>query len=138
MIRKTLAGILLGANLIFNSCENYEKPQTKTTQKTQESPEDTLLKTAGNFYYSGDYELAKKDFQKYLEIKTQKNDSLGIAKAFQGMGMVFAKQGNYNSSSEYYINSLKIYLLKSVRVPSFFTQQMLPVLDEISLHPKGQ
>jgi len=68
MIRKTLAGILLGANLIFNSCENYEKPQTKTTQKTQESPEDTLLKTAGNFYYSGDYELAKKTYSNFLEI----------------------------------------------------------------------
>ena len=34
MLKKTLAGILLGANLIFNSCENYEKPQTKTIKET--------------------------------------------------------------------------------------------------------
>ena len=122
MIRKTLAGILLGANLIFNSCENYEKPQTKTTQKTQESPEDTLLKTAGNFYYSGDYELAKKTYSNFLEIKTQKNDSLGIAKAFQNIGMVFEAQGNYNKVSEYYINSLKIYenLKDSSRISNIY------------------
>ena len=127
MIGKTLTAILLGTNLIFNSCENYKKPQTKTIQETQIFPEgspegtagssfeesslgeDTLLKAAGKYFHQGDYELAKKTYSNFLEIKTQKNDSLGIAKAFQGIGMVFAKQGNYNRSSEYYINSLKIY-----------------------------
>ena len=48
MIRKTLAGILLGANLIFNSCENYEKPQTKTIQETG-SPEFVKIDSPKEF-----------------------------------------------------------------------------------------
>jgi len=97
------------SNLFFNFSCNYEKPQTKTIQEKQKSSEDTLTNNAIEHYYKGNYELAKKNFQKYLEIKTLKKDSLGIAKAFQNIGMVFETQGDYDKSSEYYINSLKIY-----------------------------
>ena len=64
---KNLATLLVSAglvgNLFFNSC-NYEKPKTKQIENKQISPEDTLLKTAGNFYYKGEYELAKENYSK--------------------------------------------------------------------------
>jgi len=108
MIKKTLAGILLGANLIFNSCENYEKPQTNKIIEKQ-FPEDTLTNKAIEHYSKGEYELAKKDFQKYLEIKTQKNDSSGIARGLNNLALVLEVQGNYEKASENYTNALKIY-----------------------------
>src|SRR3989344_9366806 len=111
-MKKSLANILIGAglvgNLLFNSSCNYEKPQTKTTQKTS-SPEDTLLKKGANFYYKGDYNSAKKIYSEFLEIKTQKNDSLGIAKGFNNLGLIFNVQGNYNEAIKYTLNALNIY-----------------------------
>ncbi len=108
MIKKTLAGILLGANLIFNSCENYEKPQTNKIIEKQ-FPEDTLTNKAIEHYSKGEYELAKKDFQKYLEIKTQKNDNQGIANGFNNLAIVLNIQGKYNEAVTNYTNALKIY-----------------------------
>src|SRR3989344_4459381 len=119
-MKKTLTNILIGTslagNLIFNSSCNYEKPKTEQIQEKspEGSPEsslgeDTLLKTAANFFYKGDYNSAKKIYSDFLEIKKNKNDSLGIAKGFQGLGLIFYSQGDYNKSSEYYITSLKIY-----------------------------
>ena len=124
-MKKTLTNILIGTSLVssllFNSSCNYEKPKTEQIQeKSQEGTavssfeesslgEDTLLKTAANFYYKGDYNSAKKIYSDFLEIKKNKNDSLGIAKGFQGLGLIFYSQGDYNKSSEYYITSLKIY-----------------------------
>ena len=85
-MKKTLTNLLIGASLVgcllFNpSCE---KSQTKQIEK-QKYSEDTLLKTAGNYYYKGEYNSAKEIYSKYLEIKKNKNDSLGIAKGFQNL-----------------------------------------------------
>ncbi|MDP2672264.1 MAG: tetratricopeptide repeat protein [Nanoarchaeota archaeon] len=57
----------------------------------------------------GNYELAKKDFSKFLEIKKEEKDSLGIADGLYSLGMVFAAQGNYNGAVKNYTNALKIY-----------------------------
>ncbi len=112
MVRKTLTNILIGASLIgnlsFNSSCNYEKPKTKQIEK-QTFSEDTLTNKAIEYYYKGNYELAKNNFQKYLEIKTSKNDSQGIANGFNNLGLVLSAQGKYNEATENYTNALKIY-----------------------------
>ena len=93
-MKKTLTNILIGTSLVssllFNSSCNYEKPKTEQIQeKSQEGTavssfeesslgEDTLLKTAANFFYKGDYNSAKKIYSEFLETKKNKNDSLGI------------------------------------------------------------
>ena len=100
-MKKSLTNLLVGtsliSNLFFNSCK-YEKNSENQIQEQKISPEgspesslgeDTLLKTAGNYYYKGDYNSAKENYSKYLEIKKNKNDSLGIAKGFQGLGLIF-------------------------------------------------
>ncbi len=109
---KNLTALLIGAglagNLFFNSCK-YEKSQTEQIEKQKTSPEDTLLKTAGNFYLQGEYDLAKENYSKFLEIKKTKNDSLGIAKGFQGLGLISKVQGNYDEAVKYRLDALKIY-----------------------------
>ena len=112
-MKKTLAGILIGTSLVgsllFSSC-NYEKPKKEQTiQETQISQEDTLTNKAIEHYSKGEYELAKKDFQKYLEIKTQKNDNQGIANGFNNLAIVLNIQGKYNEAVTNYTNALKIY-----------------------------
>jgi len=57
----------------------------------------------------GNYELAKKDFYKFLEIKTSKKDRLGIADGLYNLGMIFDAQGNYNDAVQNYTSALKIY-----------------------------
>ena len=116
-MKSSLTNLLIGTGLIgslsFNSSCNYEKSQTKTIQETQIFPEgspegtavssfeesslgeDTLLKTAGKYFHQGDYELAKKIYSNFLEIKTQKKDSLGIANGFNNLAIVLKQQGNY-------------------------------------------
>ena len=97
MIRKTLAGILLGANLIFNSCENYEKPQTKTIQEIQ-TPEFAKIDSLNNYAY----ELRDKEPAKALTLldSVQKlaeeiNYGKGYAGALVRKGNINKDMGNY-------------------------------------------
>lgn len=111
-MKKTLANLLVGAglvsNLLFNSCD-YEKSQIKQTKKIEVSQEDSLLKTGAKNYMAGNYESAKENYLKFLEIKKTKNDSLGIAKGFHGLGVISKAQGDYNKAIEHDLNALKIY-----------------------------
>lgn len=128
---RSLTNILIGTSLIgnvlFNSCDKSKIEQSKQLENSQiyqeSSPEDTaassnwesslgedtLLKTAGNFYLKGEYDSAKENYSKFLEIKTSKNDSLGIAKGFQGLALIFDAQGDYNKAVKYNLNALNIY-----------------------------
>ena len=77
-LTSSLTKLLAGISLI-SAIYSCEKPKIGQTKETQTSQEDTLLKTASNFYLNSDYNSAKKIYTTFLEIKKNKNDSLGIA-----------------------------------------------------------
>lgn len=86
---------------------NYEKGIT-----------DALIRRGVIRYFKGEYESAKENYLKYLEIKKNIGDSLGIGKAYNNLGTISDKQGKYDEAVEYYIGALKIYenLSDSVRM----------------------
>ncbi len=78
-MRKSLTNLLIGAGLYagstgFYSCQ--EKPKIEQIKKTQTSSEDTLLKSAGNYYYKGNYNLAKENYSKYLKLRCCGSESI--------------------------------------------------------------
>ncbi len=63
-------------------------------------------KEAGtSYYYLGDYEKGVSFYLKYLRISENLHDSLGIAKAYNNLGMINMNTGKYKSALHYFSTS---------------------------------
>ncbi len=68
----------------------------------------SLIHLARNYFYMADYPQALKYGLKALGISTNQSDSIGIANALDLVAGIYAKQGNFNSSLEYYHRAIRI------------------------------
>ena len=71
------------------------------------------MRLAGNYCFTGEFELAKKNLDASKEILSHITDSLALAGMYYRYGMMYSMQNKFDTSHEFYNKALDIARLQS-------------------------